>query len=112
MRDLVFKNLTSVDKKRRVVITSEIMDREGIHSVIHRHFTCLVKEVKDGAMTRMPHYLNVLKEKDSKEHREKFFCKIKGNVFAISQGKIFEIMFMHSLRIVLTPSAAPAGPAC
>lgn len=112
MRDLVFKNLTSLDGKRRVVASSETMDREGIHSVIHRHFACMVKEVHDGTMNRMPHFLNVIKERDNKEHTEKFFCKIKGNIFAISEGRIFEIVFMHTLRIVLTPSALPTGGAC
>jgi hypothetical protein len=109
MRDLLFKNLTSIDKKRKVVVSSETMDREGIHSVIQRHFACIVKEVKDGKMQRLPHYLNVIKERDNKEHREKFFCKIKGNIFAISEGKIFEILFMHSLRITLSPTEAKTG---
>ncbi len=109
MRDLVFKNLTSLDKKRRIVVSSETMDKEGIHSVIHRHFACMVKEVKDGNMQRMPHCLNVIKERNNKDHTERFFCKIKGNLFAISQGKIFEIAFMHSLKINLSPSATSSG---
>lgn len=101
MRDLLFKNLTSNDRKRRVISSSEITDKEGVRSIIRRHFVCMVKEVSSGSIDKPAPYLYVLKEHNSKEHKEKFFCKIKGSVCAINQGKLFLIVFMHSLRIDL-----------
>lgn len=101
MRDLLFKNLTSSDRKRKVISSSEISDKEGVHSVIRRHFVCMVKEVKEGVIDKPAPYLYVVKEHNTKEHREKFFCKIKGSVCALNQGRVFLIVFMHSLRIDL-----------
>ena len=104
MRDLLFKNLTSNDRKRRVISSSEISDKEGVRSIIRRHFVCMVKEVSNRTIDKPAPYLYVLKEHNSKEHKEKFFCKIKGSICALNQGKLFLIVFMHSLRIDLLSS--------
>jgi hypothetical protein len=101
MRDLLFKNLTSSDRKRRVIASSEIADKEGVRSVIRRHFICMVKEIKDEKIEKPAPYLYVLKEHNSRDQREKFFCKVKGSICAVNQGRLFLIVFMHSLRIDL-----------
>ena len=102
MRDLLFRHLTSQDRRRKRIASCEISDKEGVRSVIRRHFVCMVKEIKDSHMEKPAPYVYVLKEHDSLMQREKFFCKIKGSVFATSKGKLFLIVFMHSLRICLT----------
>ena len=99
MRDLVFKNLTSADRKRKILASSEVLDKEGVRCVIRRHFVCLVKEVKDSQGLRPSPYLYVLKQRNSRQQQEKFFCRIKGSVYAQSNGKLFLLLFMHSLKI-------------
>lgn len=113
MRDLLFKNLTSNEKKRRILSSSEIVDKEGIRSIIHRHFVCLVKEInpasigkngaEDSQVPRPSPYLYLLKKQDNREKKEKFFCRIKGSIYAVSNGRLFLILFMHSLKIMLMP---------
>ncbi len=104
MRDLLFKNLTSPDKKRKILSSSEVLDSQGVRSIVHRHFICVVKEVKDCSVHRPLPYVYVLKQKSTKLHREKFFCRIKGSVYAVSQGRLFLVLFMHSLKITLAPT--------
>jgi len=101
MRDLLFRTLTSDDKRRKVLTSCEIVDRQGVRSVIRRHFVCMVKEIKDNRAERPLPYVYVLKEHNSKEHKEKFFCRIKGSIYAVSNGRLFLILFMHSLKINL-----------
>lgn len=101
MRDLLFKNLTSSDRKRRIISSSEIVDRQGMRSVIHRHFACIVKEIQDSGLEKPMPYVYVLKEHNAKQQKEKFFCRIKGSIYAISNGRLFLILFMHSLKINL-----------
>ena len=108
MRDLLFKNLTSGDKKRKILSSSEIMDKEGVRSIIHRHFVCIVKEApkseaKDEEVFRPLPYLYMLKKHDNKAKKEKFFCRIKGSIYAVGNGRLFLILFMHSLNITLMP---------
>jgi len=99
MRDLLFKNLTSADKKRKILISSEVMDQPGVRCIIRRHFICIVKEIKDTNKQRPLPYLYILKERNTREQKEKFFCRIKGSVYALSKGKLFLLLFMHSLKI-------------
>lgn len=101
MRNLLFKNLTSADKKRKIIASSEIVDGQGVRSVIRRHLVYLIKEIKAQNAEKPLPYLYVLKEHNSLEQREKFFCKIKGSVYAVSNSKLFLIVFMHSLMINL-----------
>ena len=102
MRDLLFKNLTSEDKKRKIIASSEVVDKQGVRSIIRRHFVCLVKEIEDSQLQRPMPYLYVLKEHNTREQKEKFFCRIKGSIYAVYNGRLFLILFMHSLKISLS----------
>lgn len=101
MRDLLFKNNTSYEKRRKVLASTEIFDQQGLRNVIHRHFICLVREIAQGSenMPKLQTYLCVLKEHNSKEQRERFVCRIKGGMYVVSEGKMCLITFMHSLHI-------------
>ena len=77
MRDLLFKNLTSEDKRRKIIASSEIVDKDGVRNIIRRHFICLVKEINDNKIERPKPYLYVLKEHNNRDKKERFFCKIK-----------------------------------
>ena len=101
MRDLLFKNLTSQDKRKRVIATSEITDKAGVRSIIRRHFVCLVKEMRDNKMEKPLPCVYVLRERNNKEQMEKFFCRIKGSVYVINNGRLFLIFYMHALKITL-----------
>ena len=111
MRDLLYKNLTSPDRSRKVIVSSEITDKEGVHSVVHRHFACIIKPIENGAIAKPQPYLYVLKERNTKEKREHFFCKIKGGILAVNKGKLLLITFVHTLNIALTASAK-LSPQC
>lgn len=102
MRDLVFKNLVSHAKKRRIIASSEIADKQGMRSVIRRHFICLVKEIKDNEFSPPQPHLYVLKEHNSKEQKKRFFCRIKGSVYFTVKGRIYIALFTHSLKITLS----------
>jgi len=101
MRDLLFKNLTSTDHKKRIIASSEIVDNQGMRSVIHRHFICMVKEINGTEVSKPAPCLYVLKEHNSKEQKEKFFCKIKGSVYIVNKDKNYLVIFMHTLKIDL-----------
>jgi len=104
MRDLLYKNLTSIDRGRKIIASSEVVDKEGIHSVVRRHFAYIIKQIPEASVEKPKSYLYVLKEINSKEKRERFFCKIKGTIIAVHNGKILLIAFVHTLRVQLTAS--------
>lgn len=103
MRDLLYRNITSEDKKRKIISSCEVSDAQGVHSVIRRHFICLIKEVALdflGKNKPVP-YVYVVKKRDTLERREKFFCKIKGSTYTVQGDRLFLVFFMHSLNIQL-----------
>jgi len=105
MRDLLYKNLTFADRGRKIIASSEVADKDGIHSVVRRHFAYIVRGVDSTDGKKPASYLYVLKERNTAEKREHFFCKIKGSILAQNKGKLLLIVFVHTLSIQLTASA-------
>ena len=110
MRDLLYKNLTFPDRGRKIIASSEIADKEGVHSVVHRHFAYIVKPIPRAEVIKPQPYLYVLKERNTKQKREHFFCKIKGSVLAVNNGNFFKILFVHTLSVDLTVSVKLSEP--
>ena len=101
MRDLLFKNLTSTDNHRKVLSSSEIVDKEGIRTIVHRHFVYFVREMDKQPETLEQPYLSVIKERNTKLRYERFYCRMKGTLVVKRNEKIYKINFMHSLKICL-----------
>ena len=102
MRDLVFRNLTSPDRRKRVIVASETADSQGVHSVVRRHFIYLAKELKEDASFKMAPYLYALRERNTNDVRERFFCKIKGATKVAVNQKVFAVFFIHTIYVCLT----------
>lgn len=101
MRDLLYKNLTSLEKKRRIIVSSEIVDKAGVRNIIHRHFIYIIREIDSAYNEKEKPSLYVLRETNTKNKMEKFFCRMKGNILITRNKKIYIIYFMHSLKIQL-----------
>jgi hypothetical protein len=104
MRDLLYKNLSFPNRGRKIIASSEVADKEGVHSVVRRHFTYFVKPIPRIGLVKPQPYLYVLKERKTKEKREHFFCKVKGSVLAVNRGNFFQILFVHTLSVNLSVS--------
>ncbi len=104
MRDLVFKNLTSKDKSRRVLCAREKIEEDGITTRIKKHLIYAIRQTSKGETAqKIKPELFIIKEKDSKTKKESFFIKMKGGMYANCNKKLLHIDFLHSLRIDLSP---------
>lgn len=107
MRNIVFKNLTSAQKKRRILSTCEVVENKGVLTRIRRSFVYIVKSIADSQKEELPiPRVYVLKIKDSRTNHEKFFCRVKGGLYLVNNNKLFFVVFSHSLTINLTPVSA------
>ena len=102
MRDMVFKNLTSEDKKKLILWASEIVNEDGILTKIHKYLIYIIKEVKieEAHKTDAPEIF-VLKSRDTREKTEKFQIKMKGGIYCLANEKCFFVTFCHTLKIDL-----------
>ncbi|HOU36220.1 MAG TPA: hypothetical protein PLJ26_07260 [Candidatus Omnitrophota bacterium] len=101
MRDLLFRNLTSVDHRRKVLSCAEIIDNAGVRTIIRRHFIYTAREIKKPPAQADQPYLKVVKVRNNKSRIERFFCKMKGSIIASYDNRLFLIRFMHTLNINL-----------
>jgi hypothetical protein len=101
MRDLFFKNLTSADRKKKVLACEEIIDNAGVRTIVRRHFIYIAREIPKKPVKSEEPYLSVVKIRDNKRKIERFICKMKGSIIASYNTKLFHIRFMHTLNINL-----------
>jgi len=113
MRDILFKNLTSLDHHRRDILLSEYIVQNGVTTSTQKHFiysvsnhTSLDKPEKLQAWIKNcagkgPHLkdLSVIKSYDSKAGEEKFEVKIAGNLHVLREQDIFNVDFTQIFKI-------------
>jgi len=104
MRDILFKNTTSLDRSRRRVIVKEVSEKQGIRSIVQRHFIYKVEELTQQNTENLPPMqIYMVKERNTTKQKERFFCKIKGNFMIVKANKLFLVEYIHCLHIILEP---------
>lgn len=108
MRDLVFKNLTSKIKPRKILIAKETINEDGILTRIQKHLIYEVHELSEDFTpdNKLKNELFILKERNTQLKTESFFIKMKSGMYANCNGKALIVNFLHSLRIDLSPAPA------
>lgn len=108
MRDLVFKNLASKGKSRRILLAKETINEEGILTKIQKHLIYDIREIKENSPSndKTKNELYILKERNTKLKIESFFIKMKSSTYVNSNNRIFLVNFLHSLRIDLSAAQA------
>lgn len=101
MRELLFKNLTSLQRKRKIISISDSSLRDGYLAHTERHFIYMVKEAKNLRQDLERPDLHILKVHDSKQKMEKLFFKVKGSFFVVTNNCLYIVNFCHSFKIEL-----------
>jgi len=113
MRDILNKNLTSMDNQRRDIFLSEQFVQQGVTTKTEKHF---IYSVRDHAYLNSPdklqawikryankaprlRNLTVVKNLDSKIGEEKFEVKIVGNLYVLRDQDIFSVDFTQVFKI-------------
>ncbi len=113
MRDILYKNLTSIDHHRRDVFLSEAFEQDGVTTRTEKHF---IYNIRDHALLNKPENLglwvkkhvehvprlkdlSVLKSYDSKSGEERFEVRIIGELYILREQDIFSIDFLQIFKI-------------
>lgn len=112
MRELLFKNMTSQDKKRKDLYVSETVSRDGVVTTTQRHSTYILNACnKFNTLEKMTEWKNkidlktekrhifVIKKRDTKTNKYMFICDVVGRFYAVSGFDIYSIAFKHSFEI-------------
>ena len=112
MRELVFKNLISGDKKRKDLFISETVEENGVKTVTRRHTLYIIGEhskfnnqkeflqwQKTAPMNSGKRHIFIFKKRDTKLKKDSFICDVVGKFYAVIKNELYSIAFKHSFEI-------------
>ncbi|MFH0840181.1 MAG: hypothetical protein V1883_04105 [Candidatus Omnitrophota bacterium] len=124
MREIVYKNLTKLDSRKRDLCIREVVEKDGVTARIEKRCIYFVREricikdpsdleclkgLKETNEAWKKKHFHVLRKHDSDTGEDKLICKAAGTLYAIVGQYVFCVAFVHSLKIDL--SALTAGNA-
>lgn len=124
MREIIFKNLTTRNHRRRDLWIQEKTDENGLHAEIQKRCVFHVKNHQrfpnERAVERWIHEhsddprcrlrnLTVTRAENSKMGTKHFFFKAIGSFYAVMGEEIFSIGFVQTYEVILTEAAEEGG---
>jgi hypothetical protein len=114
MREVVFKNLTSVNSRKKDIFMQEVFEKDGVIAKTERRCFYYIKDVthldkpedlqkwlsaqnEAGIMNRRQFY--IYKEHSDIVGEDRLLCKILGTFYAIVDQSVYTIAFLHSFRV-------------
>ncbi len=117
MRDIMIKNLTSQDKRRRTLHILEKVNQSGFLATAERYRSYVLREKKhfntleevnhwlisneSQPMTKL-RYLKVTKIKDNSSNEENLAYQMAGRSYLVAGCSIFCVFFTHLFKMQLT----------
>lgn len=114
MREVLFKNLWSVEAHKKDILLKEIFERDGVVARTERRSFYYIKNVthlksdeelnkwvnlQDNRDEPIKRHFHIMKEHNDIEGRDKFICKILGTFYAVVDKDIYTIAFLHSFKV-------------
>ncbi len=114
MREIVFKNLTSQDRKRKDLFISETTLEKGVQTTTQRRSIYMIKghahyknsmELNKFANeaqpqnNKNPRHIFILKKHDSKTKKDTFICDVVGTFYIVVNEDVYTIAFKHSFEV-------------
>lgn len=114
MREILYRNLTSEDRRKRDCLLTELMDEGGTTTHLEKRCTYFVKrsaavveqetqQALEGQGVRVdaatPHHIFVRKERDNGTGIERFTYKVLGHFYVMMGERMFTVAYRHMLQM-------------
>ncbi|MCX5677727.1 MAG: hypothetical protein NTY76_01280 [Candidatus Omnitrophica bacterium] len=114
MREVVYRNLTSITSRKKDIFLQEVFEKDGVTAKTERRCLYFVKDIihldasadlqkwvakqgESGMINKRQFY--IFKQHSDSPGEDKFICKILGNFYAIVGNSIYVIAFLQSFKI-------------
>ena len=114
MRELIFKNLTTIPSKKRDISLEEIVRRNGVITTTKKRSMYFVRGVhkvksknelakwidirkKNSASSKK--CFHILRKCSSAKKEDKLLCKMRGDFSIVADESIYNIVFVHAIKI-------------
>ncbi len=120
MREVLFKDLTSVASRKKDIFLKEVFQKDGVTAKTERRCFYLIREVRqlegDGDLQKWldsqgktdnmaKRQFHIMKEHNDQLGEDKVMCKICGMFYAVVNNCIYTIGFLHSFKVCFTKPA-------
>ena len=114
MREVLFKNLTSVNGYKKDTFLKEQFEKDGVLAKAERRYFYFIKSViklkddqemqgwvkeQENCPPAKKRHFYILKEHNNELGEDKLICKVAGTFYAVVGKKIYTIGFLHSFKI-------------
>jgi hypothetical protein len=114
MREVIFKNLTSAESRKKDILLKEVFERDGVLARTERRSFYFIKDIihlesddelqkwvdLQGKQNEKPQrHFHIMKEHNDALGIDKFICKILGTFYAVIDRDIYAVSFLHSFKI-------------
>ncbi len=114
MREIVYKNLTNIDSRKRDLCMREVVEKDGVTTKIEKRCIYFVREIicikdasdleclkglKETSDAWKRRHFHVLRKRNSDTGEDRLTCKVAGTLYAIIGRYVFCVAFVQSLKI-------------
>ena len=112
MREVVYKNLTSVASRKKDIFLREVFEKNGIVAKTERRCFYYIRDITqleteddfkqwmlDNGSKPSKRHFHILKVQNDAAGENKLICKIAGTFYAVSDRTVYTIAFLHSFKV-------------
>ena len=114
MREVVYRNLTSLSSRKKDVFLQEVFEKDGIIARTERRSLYFVKDIlhldqpgdlqdwiaKQGDVGMVSkRQFHIFKQHIDSAGEDKLICKILGNFYAVVDNSVYMVAFLQSFKI-------------
>jgi len=120
MREVIYKHLTSTVAKKRDISVEEIVENNGLISTTLKRSLYFIRDVhrvkseeemkkwveeRKKSLKDSKKFFHILRNCSTKDQIDKLVCKMRGSFYVISGSAVFNIVFVHTIKIKLEKTA-------
>jgi hypothetical protein len=118
MREVVYKNLTSIASRKKDIFLREVFEKNGIVAKTERRCFYFIKDIiqmqteddfkkwisEQGPQSSKRHF-HIFKVQNDLLGENKLICKIAGTFYAVAEKTVYTIAFLHSFKVSFNKAA-------
>ena len=120
MREVVYRNLTSVSSRKKDIFLQEVFERDGVIAKTERRCFYFIKGVNHITdQEEMQKWLDtqnqskdvnkkhfyIFREHNDEHGEDRLLCKILGEFYVVVDSSVYTIAFLHSFRVIFEKSS-------
>jgi len=116
MREVIFKDLTSIESRKKDILLKEVFEKDGVIARTERRCFYFIKNIIPiggagdlekwaSSQSAAQHNINkrsfhILKEHKDAEGEDRLACKIFGTFYVVVDNMVYTIAFLHSFKVM------------